>query len=170
MSSSSRSLDENLANVGQPRRPDPCISANHEQMAEGEPGLVLPTSREIQDAWEEVAGIEEELEVEEEPVAEEEPELQEDQEAEEGAEAEEPQSPPPIIMSNLQEKISKDIDYLFSPATRKQIRAAYNIQRDSPSTVATKMPKVSRGAIGEGGTTITRAKTKAARGRAKKRG
>ena len=63
--------------------------------------------------------------MEEEPVAEEEPELEEDQEAEEdreaeeGAEAEEPQSPPPIIMSNLQEKISEDIDYLFSPTTRK---------------------------------------------------
>ena len=107
---------------------------------------------------------------EEEPELEEDQEAEDDQEAEEGAEAEEPQSPPSIITSNLQEKISEDIDYLFSPATRKHIRAAYNIQRDSPSTVDTKKPRVSRGAIGEGGTTITRAKTKAARGRAKKRG
>ncbi len=107
---------------------------------------------------------------EQEPELEEEQEAEENEEAEEGAEAEEPQLPPPIIMSNLQEKISEDIDYLFSPATRKQIRASYNIQRDSPSTVATKKPKISRGTIGEGGTTIPRAKSKAARGRAKKRG
>ena len=71
MSSSSRSVQENIANVCQPRRPDPCISANQEQMAGGEPGLVLPTlSREIHDDWEEVAGSKIELEVEEEPVAE----------------------------------------------------------------------------------------------------
>ena len=77
MSSSSCSLDENLANVGQPRRPGPCISANQEHMAGGEPGLVLPTSREIQEAWEEVVGSEEELEAEEGPVAVQEPELEE---------------------------------------------------------------------------------------------
>jgi hypothetical protein len=89
MSSSSRSLDEDITNVGLPRRPDPCIFSNMQQLAGEEPGLVLPTSREIQDAWEEVAGIEEELEVEEEPVAEQEPELEEDQETEEDQEAEE---------------------------------------------------------------------------------
>jgi hypothetical protein len=50
-------------------------------MAGGEPGLVLPTSREIQDAWEEAAGSEEELEAEEGPVAEQEPEVEEEQEA-----------------------------------------------------------------------------------------
>ena len=176
MSSSSRSLDENLANVGQPRRPDPCISANQEQMAGGEPGLVLPTSTEIQDAWEEVAGSEEALEAEEGPVAAQEPELEEEheaekeQEAEEGAEAEEAQPPPPTIMSNLQQKISEDIDLVFSPATAKKVKEKYvNSQRDSPSTVAPKKPKVSRGAIGEGGTTITRAKAIATRRRAKKR-
>ena len=170
ISSYSRSLDENLANVGQPRRLDPCISANQEQVAVGEPGLVLPTSREIHDAWEEVVGSEEEPEAEEEPVAEQEPEAEEEQEAEEGAEAEEAQSTPPIIMINLQETISKDIDYLFSPVTRKQIRASYNIQCDSASPVGAKKPKASRGAIGEGGSTIARAKSKVTRGRAKKRG
>ena len=177
MSSSSRSLHENLPNVGQPRRPDPCISANQEQMAGGEPGLVLPTSTEIQDAWEEVAGSEEELEAEEGPVAAQEPELEEEQEsekeqvAEEGAEAEEAQSPAPTIMSNLQHKISEDIDHLFSPSTAKRFKEKYvNNQRDSPSPVAPKKPKVSRGAIGEGGTTITRAKGISTRRRAKKKG
>jgi hypothetical protein len=169
MSSSSRSLQENLANVGQPRRPDPYISANQEQIAGGESGLVLPTSTEIQVAWEEVAGSEEELEAEEGPVAEQEPELEEEQEAEEGAEAEEAQSPPPITGSSLQEKISEDIDLLFSPATAKRFKERCNSQRGSPSTVASKKPKVSRGAIGEGGTTITRAKAIATRRRAKKR-
>jgi hypothetical protein len=145
-------------------------------MAGGEPGLVLPTSTEIQDAWEEVAGSEEELEAEEGPVAAQEPELEEEQEsekeqeAEEGAEAEEAQSPAPTIMSNLQQKISEDIDHLFSPATAKRFKEKYvNTHRDSPSTVAPKKPKVSRGAIGEGGTTITRAKAIATRRRAKKR-
>ena len=104
MSSSSRSLDENFANAG----PGPCISANQEQIAGGKPGLVLPTSRKIQDAWEEVAGSEEEREAEDGPVAAQKPELEEEQEAEkeqeaeEGAEAEEAQSPPPTIMINLQ--------------------------------------------------------------------
>ncbi len=56
-------------NIGQPRRPDPCISANQEQRAGSDTGLVLPTSREIHDAWEEVAGSEEELDAEEGPVA-----------------------------------------------------------------------------------------------------
>jgi hypothetical protein len=78
MSSSSRSLDENLANVGQLRDSDPCIYTNQEQMARGEPGLVLPTSREIQGAWEEVAGSGEELEAEKGPVAEQEPEAEEE--------------------------------------------------------------------------------------------
>ena len=176
MSSSSRRLHDNLPNVGQPRRPDPCISANQEQMAGGEPGLVLPTSTEIQDAWEEVAGSEEELEAEEGPVAAQEPELEEEQEsekeheAEEGAEAEEAQSPAPTIMSNLQQKISEDIDHLFSPTTAKRFKDKYvNNKRDSPSPVAPKKPKVSRGAIGEGGTTITRAKAIATRRRANRR-
>jgi hypothetical protein len=73
MSSSSRSLDEDIKNVGQPHRPDPFIFSNMEQLAGEEPGLVLPTSREIQDAWEEVTGREQEPEAEEEPEAKEEP-------------------------------------------------------------------------------------------------
>ena len=97
-------------------------------MAGGEPGSVLPISTEIQDAWEEDTESEEELEAEEGPVVAQEPELEEEheaekeQEAEEGAEAEEAQSPPPTIMSNLQQKISEDIDLLFSPATAKKSR------------------------------------------------
>ncbi len=108
MSSSSRSLHENLANVGQPRRPDPCISANQERMVGGEPGLVLPTPTEIQYAWEKVAGSEEELEAEEGPVVAQEPELEEEreaekeQEAEEGAEAEKAQSPAPAMSHHEQ--------------------------------------------------------------------
>ena len=91
-------------------------------MAGGEPGLVLPTPTEIQDAWEEVAGSEEELEAEEGPVAEQEPDLEEEQEAEKDAEAEEAQSPPPITGSNLQEKISEDIDLLLRPANAKRFK------------------------------------------------
>ena len=138
MSSSSRSLDENLANVGQPRRPDPCISANHEQMAEGEPGLVLPTSREIQDAWEEVAGREQEPEAEEEPEAVEVPEVEEDAEAE-------AQCTPPITDRYLQATITNDIDSLFSPETITQIRAENNIQLDSAEPVASKKQKNCKG-------------------------
>jgi hypothetical protein len=41
------------------------------------------------------------------------------------AEAEEAQSPPPTIMSNLQQKISENIDLLFSPATAKKIKEKY---------------------------------------------
>ncbi len=67
MSSSSRSFDEDITNVGQPYRPDPCVFANMEQLTREEPGLVLPISREIQDAWEEVAGREQEPGAEEEP-------------------------------------------------------------------------------------------------------
>ena len=107
---------------------------------------------------------------EQEPELEEEQEAEEDQEAEKGAEAEEEQSPPPLIMSNLQEKISEGIDHLFSPASRKRFKERYNIQRDSPSSVASKKQKVSMGAIGEGGTTIARAKSKVTRERVKKRG
>ncbi len=170
MPSSSCSLDENLANFGQPRRPDSCISAIQEQMAKGEPVLALPTSREIHHAWEEVAGSEEELEAEEGPVTEQEPELEEEQEAEKGAEAEEAQSPPPITGSSFQKKISEDIDLLFRPAIAKRFKEGCNSQRGGPSTVASKKPKVSRGAIGEGGTTIASVKSKATRRRAKKRG
>jgi hypothetical protein len=125
MSSSSRIRDENNANVGQPRRPDPCIFANIEQLARKEPGLVLPTSRETQDAWEEVAGREQE------PEAEEEPKAEKETEAEEGAEAEETQSTPPIIGRYLQATITKDIDSLFSPETIKQRSEENNIQLHS---------------------------------------
>jgi hypothetical protein len=38
-------------------------------MAGGQPGLVLPTSREIQDTWEEVAGREQEPEAVKDPEA-----------------------------------------------------------------------------------------------------
>jgi hypothetical protein len=50
-------------------------------------------------------------------------------------------------MRNLQEIFFEDIDYLFSPATKKQIKAIYNIQRDSPSPVASKKPTTSRGIL-----------------------
>jgi hypothetical protein len=82
-----------------------------------EPGLVLPTSREIQDAWEEVVGREQEPEAEEH--AEEEPEAEEDPGTNEDAEAEEVHSTPPITGSYLQVTITTDIDSLFSPKTIK---------------------------------------------------
>ncbi len=84
---------------------------------------------------------------EQEPELEEEQDAEEEQEAEEGAEAEEPQSPPQIIMSNLEEKIFDEIDCLFSPATRKRIKARYNIQRNSPSTVASKKRQKFQGGL-----------------------
>jgi hypothetical protein len=83
-------------------------------------------------------------------VAEQEPELEEEQEAKKGAGAEEAQSPPPITGRSLQEKISEDIDLLFSPATAKRLKEGCNNQRGSPSTVASKKLKTSRGTIGEG--------------------
>ena len=87
-------------------------------MAGGEPGLVLPSPTEIQDAWEEVAGSDETLRRRKE--LEEDHEAEKEQEAEEGAEVEEAQSPAPLIMSNLQHKISEDIDHLFRPAAAKR--------------------------------------------------
>jgi hypothetical protein len=118
---------------------------------EASPGWCCRPRGETQDAWEEVAGSEEELEAEKGPVASQEPEHEEEQEAEieqeaeEGAEVEEAQSPPPTIMSNLQQKISEDIDHLFSPETAKRCKERYNSQRDNPSPVAPKKPKFSRG-------------------------
>ena len=157
MSSSSRSLDEDITNVGLPRRPDPCIFSNMQQLAGEEPGLVLPTSREIQDAWEEVAGREQE------PEAEEEPEVEEDAEAE-------AQCTPPITGRSLQATITNDIDSLFSPETIQQMRAEFNIQLDSAEPVASKKQKTVRGAIVQGGATSTRAKGKGTRGRSRNRG
>jgi hypothetical protein len=164
MSSSTRSLDEGITDVDLPRRPDPCIFINIEQLAGEEPGLVLPTSREIQDAWEEVAGSEQELEAREHE--EEEPEAEEDQRANEDAEAEEVHSTPPITYNYLQASITNDIDNLFSPNTQIQIREEYNINE----SVASKKRKPTRGAIAGGGTNTTRAKGKAKRGRSRKRG
>ena len=170
MSSSSRSLDEGIAHVGQPRRPDPYISANNEQMAREEPGLVLPTSTEIQDAWEEVAGWERVPEVEENNEAQDNPVPEEEREAEEDAEAEVAHSTPPITGvtgASLQATITGDIDTLFSPQTINHIRAENNIQLDSD---ASKKRKASRGGVSEGGTTTTRARGKAPRGRSRNRG
>ncbi len=79
--------------------------------------MVLPSSREIEDAWEEVAGREDELE--EEPNAEEEPGAEEQPEAEGEPEAEIAQSPAAAIINNLQESMSNDMNLLFSPETRK---------------------------------------------------
>ena len=61
-----------------------------------------------------------------EPELEKEKEAEKEQEAEGGAEAEEAKLPPPTIMSNLQQKISEDIDHLFSPATAKRFKERYN--------------------------------------------
>jgi hypothetical protein len=160
MSSSSRSLDEGIPNVGLPRLPDPCIFTNREQCVGKETGLVLPTSREIQDAWEEVAGREQEPEAEKH--AEEETEAEEDPGANEDPGAEDVHSTPPITGSYLQSTITTDIDSLFSPKT---IERLYDIE-----LVATKKRKPTRGAIGGGGTTTTRAKGKGTQGRSRKRG
>ena len=141
MSSSTRSLDKGITDVDLPRRPDPCIFINIEQLAGEEPGLVLPTSREIQDAWEEVAGSEQELEAREHE--EEEPEAEEDQRANEDAEAEEVHSTPPITYNYLQASITNDIDNLFSPNTQIQIREEYNIDK----SVASKKRKPTRGLL-----------------------
>ncbi len=145
MSSSTRSLDEGITDDDLPRRPDPSIFINIEQLAGEEPGLVLPTSREIQDAWEEVAGSEQELEAREHE--EEEPEAEEDQRANEDAEAEEVHSTPPITYNYLQATITNDIDTLFSPNTIKLIRAENN----NDESVASKKRKPTRGAIAGGG-------------------
>jgi hypothetical protein len=163
MSSSSRSLDEGIPNVGLPRLPDPCIFTNREQFVGEETGLVLPTSREIQDAWEEVAGREQEPEAEKH--AEEETQAEEDPGANEDAGAEEMHSTPPITGSYLQSTISADIDSLFSPINLERFRVEYNLE-----PVATKKRKPTRGAIGGGGTTTTRAKGKGTQGRSRKRG
>ena len=125
MSSSSRSLDEGIPNVGLPRIPDPCIFANRGQFLEEETGLVLPTSREIQDAWEEVTGRAQYPEAKK--YAEEEPEAEQDPGANEDAGAEEVHSTLTIIGSYIQSTITTDIDSLFSPKTIEQIRAEYNI-------------------------------------------
>ncbi len=85
MSSSSRSLEEDLQNDVH-ARPYPHTYANEEQSVGEEPRLVLPSSMDIEDAWEEVARREDELE--EEPNAEEEPWAEEQPEAEEEPEAE----------------------------------------------------------------------------------
>jgi hypothetical protein len=77
-------------------------------LARKEPGLVLPTLKEVQDDWEEVAGREQEPEAKEDPEAEEhaeeDPEAEEDPGAKEDAEAKEvyltPQSP--VATSNRQ--------------------------------------------------------------------
>jgi len=163
MSSSSRSLDKGIPNIGLPRLPDPCIFANREQIAEEETGLVLPTSRDIQDAWEEVAGREQEPEAEKH--AEEETQAEEDPGANEDAGAEEMHSTPQITSSYLQSTSTTDIDSLFSPKTIERFRVEYNIE-----PVATKKRKPKRGAIGGGGTTTTRAKGKGTQGRSRKRG
>ena len=81
--------------------------------------MMLPTSRENQDSWEEVAGRDQEPE--EEWVAEEEPEAEEDAEEDAG------QSTPPITGRSLQATITNDIDSLFSPEAIKQISAEINI-------------------------------------------
>jgi len=162
MSSSSRNLDEGIPNVGLPRRPDPCIFANRERLAGEEPGLVLPTLREIQDAWEEVAGREQEPEAEEH--AEEEPEAEEDPGANEDAGTEEVHSTPPITGSYLHATITTDIDSLFSSKTTKHIFAEYNIE-----PVASKKQISTMGAIGGGGKTTTRAKGKGTQGRSRRR-
>ena len=79
-------MDEGIPNVGLPRLPDLCFFTNRVQCVGEKTGLVLPTSREIQDAWEEVAGREQEPEAEKH--AEEETEVEEDPGANEDARAE----------------------------------------------------------------------------------
>ncbi len=132
MPSSYRSLDEGIPNVSSlPRLPDPCIFTNREYFVGEETGLVLPTSREIHDAWEEVAGREQEPEAEKH--AEEETEAEEDPGANEDPGAEEVHSTPPITGSYLQSTITTHIDSLFSPKT---IERLYGIE-----PVATKKRK-----------------------------
>jgi hypothetical protein len=122
---------------------------------------------EIEDAWEEVAGKEQEAEGEE-PHAEEEPEVEAGPELEDEVNAEHAQSPPATIFTNSKDTISNDIDYLFNPATRAEIRRVYGIQRESP--VASKKPRATRGTNDKEGTTTTRASTKARGRRARKQG
>ena len=87
--------------------------------------MVLPTSRAIEDAWEDIARREEEREAEEDREMEKEPGLKEYPKAEEAAGPEEAQSPHPTIITNLQGTILNDVSLLFSPETRKKIWRAY---------------------------------------------
>jgi hypothetical protein len=89
-------------------------------------------------------------------------------EVEEGVNATKAQSPPATIVTNPQHKISNDLDYLFSPAARAEIRRVYGIQRESP--VASKKLRATRGTNDKESTTTTRANTKTRGGRARKRG
>jgi hypothetical protein len=110
------------------------------------PIRVLMTSKEIADAWAEVAGLEKE------PEAEEVRETEEESDAEEESE-EEPEAPPPPASNNinLEATITEALNnYLCGPKPRKEANASIRHNRANESPVESRNQRATRGANGEG--------------------
>jgi hypothetical protein len=157
MSSSSRSHGEICPSIVQAREEPPLV-ANEGNVAEQGPVRLLMTAKEIEDAWQEVAGSEEE------PEAAEVREGEEDPEAEQDAE-QEPESPPPTASNNinLEATITEDLNnFLYSPKPRKDANAPIRSKRANESPVAPRNQRATRGGANvEGAPAATRARSNA---------
>jgi hypothetical protein len=115
------------------------------------------TSKEIEDAWEEVARLKKEPEAEEVREAEEEAEAEEESE-------EEPEAPPPPASKNmnLEATITEDLNnYLCGPKSRREANASIRHNRANESPVASRIQRSTRGANNEGVPTTKRATSNA---------